>query len=939
MRSTSEPSVLQRSSALALALVFASSGSISSALAQTDGRPRRVSAEWGTANSPIVRVALMTDVSAVTLACSSGLTVREGALAPIKKGRVINQVRADVRREVKSERNRRKTTYRILVASFEDQTRAEKLASDLRHKYREQVEISESRKESIFDVWLGKFEDAEDADDLLPALRKSGYKSARVEESGEAAPPSRVNSKPNPVYSKGDRFGATPGDQKTSSSSSLAAERGPQVVAVDAGRLIASSSDRLVIGVSESEEKVEGKQGSKKSQEATRNVSYDFSREPRDRAAKGEEESSRVTNVAPGSTAAAFVSVDGKQYRGEIQLVLNKRGRINVINTVGVEDYLRSVVPMELSPIGFPQLEALKAQAVAARSYALFHRGEHEDESYDLRDDARSQVYGGVAAEHELSDRAIEETAGIVATAMTADGRWLPIDAMYTANCGGHTENNEDVFGTRPVSYLRAVACEVDPDFATGRELVSSSQLAPLTGPDGRSIARELALLDVLSFQVPHQVTSRYLGAPVDEPELRAWSERAARICAQSLTNLRITNSLAGLAAIVASAVYGEGRAAVLVTPADASYILGGLDLGDDQWSRSDSRVGSQERSSLALLMKNGILRLPAGGMVNMNSPVSRALAIETFGRAVLSRVGDGGPLKGSSQGLQTSNTERFVGGLISKIASGVENGRLMIGTGRPSDGLVGSAQPRGYMKVETSSTHVGRMNESAESNSASRPSGGARAATSNVEIPRGSAANMDWSPGIEIAKDARLFRDFAGESYQVSRLTLIGGERVLYHANALGQVDFLETSPSDRSAATDRFSRVASWQERINADELSARLSRSHASVGQPKSIAPVALSTSGRVTELEITGTAGRTRLRGSHIKSVLGLRENLFVVDAETDATGRVVAFVFTGRGWGHGVGMCQTGAYGLAREGYSYKQILQKYYSGIRVQRIY
>jgi stage II sporulation protein D len=49
--------------------------------------------------------------------------------------------------------------------------------------------------------------------------------------------------------------------------------------------------------------------------------------------------------------------------------------------------------------------------------------------------------------------------------------------------------------------------------------------------------------------------------------------------------------------------------------------------------------------------------------------------------------------------------------------------------------------------------------------------------------------------------------------------------------------------------------------------------------------------------------------------------------------------VVAFLFTGRGWGHGVGMCQTGAYGLAKEGYSYTAILQKYYTGVKLQKMY
>jgi stage II sporulation protein D len=91
--------------------------------------------------------------------------------------------------------------------------------------------------------------------------------------------------------------------------------------------------------------------------------------------------------------------------------------------------------------------------------------------------------------------------------------------------------------------------------------------------------------------------------------------------------------------------------------------------------------------------------------------------------------------------------------------------------------------------------------------------------------------------------------------------------------------------------------------------------------------------------VLEVEIVGDEGRARLRGPQIRNGLGLRENLFVVDRELDSHGRVTAFVFTGRGWGHGVGLCQVGAYGLAKDGYSYTAILQKYYTGVKVQKMY
>ncbi|HSE37409.1 MAG TPA: hypothetical protein VLG74_08920, partial [Blastocatellia bacterium] len=136
-----------------------------------------------------------------------------------------------------------------------------------------------------------------------------------------------------------------------------------------------------------------------------------------------------------------------------------------------------------------------------------------------------------------------------------------------------------------------------------------------------------------------------------------------------------------------------------------------------------------------------------------------------------------------------------------------------------------------------------------------------------------------------------------------------------------------------------DRFSRIAQWRERITVDDLRQRLARVRIDVGMPERVEPVAFSSSSRVTEVEVTGDEGRAHLRRSQIRAALGLKEYLFVVDRETDSLGEVVAFVFTGRGWGHGVGMCQTGAYGLALEGYSYTAILQKYYTGVTLRQLY
>jgi peptidoglycan hydrolase-like amidase len=153
--------------------------------------------------------------------------------------------------------------------------------------------------------------------------------------------------------------------------------------------------------------------------------------------------------------ADGVVTWNGRRYRGALLVYLNDRGKLNVINELPFEDYLRGVVPRELGPALYPQIEALKAQAVAARTYALRNLGsEFAAEGFDVCATPRCQVYGGLDAEHPLSDRAVAETAGEILV-----HRGEPIDALYSATCGGHTEQVEAMFPDKRAVYLRPVPC------------------------------------------------------------------------------------------------------------------------------------------------------------------------------------------------------------------------------------------------------------------------------------------------------------------------------------------------------------------------------------------------------------------------------------------------------------------------------------------------
>jgi stage II sporulation protein D len=188
-------------------------------------------------------------------------------------------------------------------------------------------------------------------------------------------------------------------------------------------------------------------------------------------------------------------------------------------------------------------------------------------------------------------------------------------------------------------------------------------------------------------------------------------------------------------------------------------------------------------------------------------------------------------------------------------------------------------------------------------------------------------------------APDAHLFRAFGDELFGVRELELVGGEALTFHTNLRGEVDYLEARPAPNGAAADRASKYTSWTETLTPSLALSRLDRSIPDVGLLLDLRVRRRGVSGRVLDLEVIGTKATAHVRGGRVRSALKLREQLFVIEREFDEGGRVTKFVFEGRGWGHGVGMCQVGAYGLARAGFSYEKILKSFYTGVSVSKLY
>jgi len=191
----------------------------------------------------------------------------------------------------------------------------------------------------------------------------------------------------------------------------------------------------------------------------------------------------------------------------------------------------------------------------------------------------------------------------------------------------------------------------------------------------------------------------------------------------------------------------------------------------------------------------------------------------------------------------------------------------------------------------------------------------------------------------IVVNREAFLFREFGDYLYQVKSIALVGGEAITFHVNARGELDYLEAKPPANGASAERFSPFTNWSAELSLGEVQSRLGRSVRGIGSITDLRIAARGSSRRVTDLEVIGTQGIGHVRRGRIRSALGLREQLFVIDKVYNENNRVLGFVFTGRGWGHGVGMCQVGAYGLARQGYTVEQILKAYYTGIELTKMY
>ena len=554
---------------------------------------------------------------------------------------------------------------------------------------------------------------------------------------------------------------------------------------------------------------------------------------------------SSLKPVAFGSLneRATPVRFNGKAYRGRIEVFVNSRGTLTVVNAVSLEDYLLGVVPNELS---LPAIEAQKAQAIAARTYAVANINQFGTQGFDLLPTVRSQVYQGFSSESKMGTQAVLETRGIFAS---YQGK--PINAMYTSTCGGRTENSENIFDFNQ-PYLRGVECSLEGRTHFEPFLIKTVRVpAKLRDEKNLELVRLMSLFAVNGFQLSTtQMSDDWFEETATQSEMSNWLNQLAVKFGKTFPNVNKDSAKPlELARILAQMIYGDAYTDTLLSEADINYQLAFDDAAE---------IPKERRADVAALLRDGFLTLHADLTLKPNKPFSRAKMLRLV--------------------EQIYTKKKWMPALQTGAAQPTADGKLILKMGKTTREII-------------------------------------------------------------VRPDVFLFREFGGAFYPVKESALVGGETIAFQTDATGSVIYLEIKPTAATVTAERMSSFTNWNVNLSPSAVSSRLSRYVRGIGSLIDVRVVQKGFSRRATELEIIGTNGKFSLKGGKIRSALRLNEQLFVINKRYDGSGKAISYSFTGRGWGHGVGMCQYGAYGLAKMGVKYDAIIKHYYTGVDLTRAY
>ncbi|HEX8172388.1 MAG TPA: SpoIID/LytB domain-containing protein [Thermoanaerobaculia bacterium] len=518
------------------------------------------------------------------------------------------------------------------------------------------------------------------------------------------------------------------------------------------------------------------------------------------------------------------ISIDKQPYRTSARLFVNTRGLLNVINELNLEDYLLGVVPAEMGPTIYDEVEALKAQAVAARTYAIRNMGQFAAEGYDICPGPACQAYKGFGGEHELSTRAVRETAGLI---LTYNGE--PIDALYTATCGGETSDVGTMFPGRNEPYLKRARC-IELDMLTIAGRADSGLLNDLQ-VNARLFAALASLPETSSSWSAREVSN----ATVAAMHLAGWTEMPQPLPASS----RRGDVLEYLSTMMA--LDRNGR--TLLLPEDRKYFF-------PQTQNTETRP----YQAASWLIKYGINPAQYLDRVSLAQPMPREELYALLGAWVR------------------------------------EHGVLTDAEGK-------------ILRIDARRITLKQKGE-----------------TSAHTLP----ANIP------------IFRRLGDRLQEYASVPVMIGDRATIMLSPSKTPVAMIVQANFDGAAFDHTSSFSNWTRSYRADELVTAINRRNP-IRQLVDIRPLVVDASQRVAELEVTAEGGRTFvLKGLPVRWSLNVPDNLFVYDKTKDPDG-VDRYTFYGKGWGHGIGMCQVGAYGMAFRGWTFDRILKNYYTGVAIEK--
>ncbi len=507
----------------------------------------------------------------------------------------------------------------------------------------------------------------------------------------------------------------------------------------------------------------------------------------------------------------SLLKIGENEYRG-IFFLLNRGDYINLINILNIEDYLKGVLPYELSPSIYGEIEALKAQAIAARTYALYTLKKFDSEGFDICATKACQVYRGASGEMPLSNKAVEETKGKV---LTYEGKIAA--ALYSASCGGFTEYSNKMFKGMNYPYLIGQPCEYD---SMKWYWIYTDNFKPYSLEIDFAIA--INLVDEFDVKRGNKKISTEKAAKILK-KISLLVGKEETFLLDKVNIISLLEPFDGLFSL-------HRKAKELLKPFEIpkSFTI---------------RYGKRKSYMIQYLIKNGI--------IDKNERLSYPLNFNHFVEIVSKMI---------MKNFKIFEEAKFVS-------------------------LLGK--------------------------------------TLNFKDKTGKDIMLNADSPI-------LLRRINGKIYPAHMVYLTGKEKVKFFSSKQNIKILLVEYPKFSLKPDNLY---PFWHKIYSLKELEKTI-RAFTPIAKLHDIVPLERGISGRVIKLEIQDENRSQFLYGFQINKALGLKDTLFFIDREFEGD-NIKRITFIGRGYGHGVGMCQVGAYGMAKKGKDYKDILSYYYPGTTI----